>query len=51
MEARRREQELQRKSSKEMNSAGMQREWMKQWFRARSLGNLNVAMSATGNRW
>ena len=25
-----------------MNSAGMQREWMKQWFERGVLGNLNV---------
>jgi len=45
MEARRKEQGSQRKSSKEMNSGEMQRKWMKQWFERGVLGNLNVTFA------
>ena len=41
----RKEQKLQRKVSKAMNSAEMQREWMKQWCERGILGNLNVTFA------
>ena len=46
MEARRKEQRSQRKSLKAMNSAEIQREWMKQWFERGVLGNLNVTFAS-----
>jgi len=39
------EQKLQRKGSKAMNSAEMQSEWMKQWCERGVLGNLNVTFA------
>ena len=36
---------MQMKGSKTMNSAEMQREWIKQWFERGVLGNLNVTFA------
>jgi len=43
--ARRKEQKLQRKGLKAMNSAETQREWMEQWCESGVWGNLNVTFA------
>ena len=43
--ARRKEQKLQRKGLKAMNSAETEREWMEQWCERGVRGNLNVTLA------